>query len=360
MEGTLEHVDSPRDIRSGEELDVAKLSAYLRCTLPDLIGDHALDVAQFPGGHSNLTYLIRAGAQSFVLRRPPFGSKVKTAHDMGREFKVLSCLHGHYAPAPEPLAHCTDDEVMGAEFYVMRRVEGVILRKDVPVGLDLSGSRLGALHERFVDNLVALHALDYQAIGLRDLGRPAGYVRRQVEGWSRRYSGSKTDDIPAIDRAAAWLNERIPTESGASLIHNDYKLDNLVLNPEEPTEIIGVLDWEMSTVGDPLMDLGTSLSYWVQADDCDEMQTFRWGPTHLPGGLDRQGIAERYAAKSGRDISNLVYYYVFGLFKTAVVLQQIYYRYKQGLTHDPRFAMMIEVVKVLAATADRAATAGRM
>ena len=357
---STEHVDLPRDIRSGEELDIARLSAYLRETLPNLFGDHALEVSQFPGGHSNLTYLIRAGEQAYVLRRPPFGSKVKSAHDMGREYRVLSCLQGHYPPAPEPLAHCTDDGVMGAEFYVMRRIEGVILRKDLPPGLDLSAPRLRALHERFVDNHVALHALDYQAIGLGDLGRPKGYVRRQVEGWTRRYSDSKTDDIPNIERAAAWLNERIPTESGASLIHNDYKLDNLVLDPNDPTKIIGVLDWEMSTVGDPLMDLGTTLSYWVSPGDADEMQMFRWGPTHLPGGLDRQGIADRYAEQSGRDVSNLVYYYVFGLFKTAVVLQQIYYRYKQGLTQDPRFPLLIEVVKALAATADSAAQSGRV
>jgi aminoglycoside phosphotransferase (APT) family kinase protein len=355
-----EYVDSPRGIRSGEELDIAKLTAYLRSVMPELIGDHPIEVSQFPGGHSNLTYLVRAGKRAFVLRRPPFGSKVKSAHDMGREYKVLSCLRGHYPLAPEPVAHCTDDAVMGAEFYVMRRVEGVILRKDIPPGLDLSAARLGALHEHFVDNLVALHALDYNAIGLGDLGRPSGYVRRQVEGWTRRYSGSKTDDIPAIERAAAWLGERIPDESGASLIHNDYKLDNLVLNADDPREIIGVLDWEMSTVGDPLMDLGTTLSYWIVPTDSDEMQTIRWGPTHLPGGLDRQGVAERYAAKSGRDISNLVYYYVFGLFKTAVVLQQIYFRYKQGLTKDPRFALLIEAVKALAISADRAAQAGRI
>ncbi len=370
--GSAEYVDLPRDVRSGEELDVAKLGAYLRETLPELIGDRTLEVSQFPGGHSNLTYLVRAGELDFVLRRPPFGSKVKSAHDMGREYKVLSCLHRHYPLAPEPLAHCTDDSVMGAEFYVMRRVEGIILRKEMPAGLDLSAAQVHALHERFVDNYAALHALDYKAIGLGDLGRPQGYVRRQVEGWTRRYAGSKTDDIPAVERVAAWLNERIPVvpgvsgesgesgESGASLIHNDYKLDNLVLNPDDPTEIVGVLDWEMSTVGDPLMDLGTTLSYWVTADDSDEMQMIRMGPTHVPGGFDRRGVAERYAEKSGRDLSNLAYYYVFGLFKTAVVLQQIYYRYKQGLTQDPRFAVFIEAVKVLSATADRAAESGRI
>lgn len=358
--GSAEYVDLPRDVRSGEELDVAKLGAYLRETLPELIGDRPLEVSQFPGGHSNLTYLVRAGELDFVLRRPPFGSKVKSAHDMGREYKVLSCLHGHYPFAPEPLAHCTDPSVMGAEFYVMRRVEGIILRKDCPAGLDLSAPQVRALHERFVDNHVALHALDYEAIGLGDLGRPQGYVRRQVEGWTRRYSGSKTDDIPTVERVAAWLNERIPAETGASLIHNDYKLDNLVLSPDDPTDIVGVLDWEMSTVGDPLMDLGTTLSYWVTADDSDEMQMIRMGPTHVPGGFDRRGVAERYAEKSGRDLSNLAYYYVFGLFKTAVVLQQIYYRYKQGLTQDPRFALFIEAVRVLSATADQAAESGHV
>jgi aminoglycoside phosphotransferase (APT) family kinase protein len=211
-----------------------------------------------------------------------------------------------------------------------------------------------------IDNLVRLHAVDYHAAGLADLGKPQGYVERQVRGWTERYAGSKTDDIESVEQVAAWLAERMPADNPASLIHNDYKLDNVVLDPQEPPRIIGVLDWEMSTLGDPLMDLGTTLSYWVEAEDSPQMQVVRWGPTALPGAMTRAELAARYAEQSGRDVSGVLFYYCFGLFKTAVVIQQIYYRYKQGLTKDERFAPLIHGVRVLCDRASEAIAAGKI
>ncbi len=342
-----EHDDESGAIRAGEELELEPLAQYLRDHIAEIPRDGEVVVEQFHRGHSNLTYLVRAGGREYVLRRPPFGSQVKTAHDMGREFRVLSSLAPVYPLAPEPMLFCEDESVLGAKFYVMRRVRGIILRKDLPPGLSLSPADVRTLHENLMAELCNLHALDYDAIGLGDLGRPVGYVARQVEGWTRRYDASRTDDIPSVPRLAEWLTEHQPAESDATLIHNDYKLDNVVLDPAEPTRIVGVLDWEMSTLGDPLMDLGTSLSYWVEAKDSEEYQFVRWGPTAEPGAMTRRELVELYADKTGRAVDDILFYYCFGLFKTAVVLQQIYYRYKHGLTKDPRFAPLIVGVRLL-------------
>jgi aminoglycoside phosphotransferase (APT) family kinase protein len=349
-------IDPTRTVRPGEELDVARLAPYLQATL-GLEGP--VTVEQFPSGHSNLTYLVRVGARDLVLRRPPFGSKVKTAHDMGREFHVLRHIAAVY-PAPRPLAHCEDPAVLGAPFYLMERITGVIVRLQPPPPLVDDPPLVRRLCESFVDNLARLHALDWRAVGLGDWGKPQGYVERQVTGWTRRYQDARTDDIPEMEWLAAWLAARMPPETGAALIHNDYKYDNLVLAADDLTRIIGVLDWEMSTVGDPLMDLGTALGYWVEAGDPDELQAVRFGATTLPGSFTRRELAERYAARTGRDVSSLLFYYCFALFKTAGVAQQIYYRFKQGLTHDERFARMIFGVRVLSATAKRAAESGRV
>ncbi len=350
-------LDAPRAVRAGEELDLAKLAPYLRAGLKL---DGELAVEQFPSGHSNLTYLLRLGDRALVLRRPPFGSKVKTAHDMGREHKILSRLSAVYPPAPRPLLYCEDAAVIGAPFYVMERIQGVILRKDLPRGLAIDPPTAERMSRAMVDNLARIHATDVRAIGLADLGKPEGYVERQVGGWTKRYADSRTNDIAEIDRIAAWLAAHLPPDrpSDATLIHNDYKYDNVVLDAGDLTKIIGVLDWEMSTIGDPLMDLGTFLNYWVGPDDHPEIKTLRWGPTDVPGSLDRRAIAARYAELTGRDVSGIVFYYGFALYKTAVVLQQIYYRYAKGLTKDERFAPLIDAVGIFARAAVRAVDAG--
>ncbi len=353
-----EFLDQTREVRSGEQLDAEKLQAFLRDRLPEVQGP--LSIEQFPAGHSNLTYCIGIGDAQFVLRRPPFGSKVKSAHDMGREYRVLSKLHKVYGPAPEPLVYCDDPDVIGAPFYLMQRIEGVILRKDLPPGLDIAPELARAMSESFIDNLASLHALDYNEIGLADLGKPNGYAQRQVTGWTKRYAGSRTDEIAEVDSVAKWLGENIPPEGTASLIHNDYKFDNVVLAGDDLTNIVGVLDWEMSTLGDSLMDLGTAISYWIDPDDPDDLQLIRWGPTTLPGCLNRRQLVDHYAQQTGRDTSNMVFYLAFAFFKTAVIAQQIYYRYHQGLTKDQRFAFFIEATKIMMRAALRTIETGKI
>ena len=350
-------------MRAGEELNAGPLEAWLRERLPDLPSE-PLEIEQFPGGHSNLTYLLRFGDREMVLRRPPFGSKVKTAHDMGREHRVLSHLQGHYPKAPATLACCDGPEVIGAPFYVMERVRGVIFR-DQRSGTE--GMR--RLSEELVDGLAELHAVDYREAGLAGFGRPEGYVERQVTGWRKRWEGSRTEDVPDVERAAAWLSDyRVGTPgrgglgSTAALVHNDYKYDNVVFAPDL-LRIVAVLDWEMSTIGDPLLDLGTTLGYWVDPDDDPALRMLPSGPTALPGNLTRTEAVERYAATTGRDSSDepdVVFAYVFGLFKIAVIAQQIHYRFQQGLTRDPRFAAMIASVRLLGRTAVSALGKGRI
>jgi aminoglycoside phosphotransferase (APT) family kinase protein len=253
------------------------LGAYLQRQLPDLTGP--LVVRQFPSGFSNLTYLVQIGEQELVLRRPPFGAAIKTAHDMGREYMILSHLQRVYPKVPRTLFYCDDETVLGAPFYVMERIQGVILRTVVPDAMIPPPALMGRIAGAFIDNLVELHAVDYQAAGLGNLGRPAGYVQRQIEGWTRRYAHAQTDDVPELERVAAWLSEHRPPESGAALIHNDYKYNNLVLDPNDWSRIVAVLDWEMATLGDPLMDLGTTLGYWIEPDDPPVMQVLRFSPT---------------------------------------------------------------------------------
>lgn len=351
--------DAPRPVRPGEEIDTAALAAFFAANVPEL--DAPFEVLQFPGGHSNLTYLLRFADREVVLRRPPRGLEIATAHDMGREYKILRHLWGHYDRIPQPYVFCEDATVLGAPFYVMSRVDGVVLRaKTPPAGITLDAATMAKVSTAVADNLAAIHAVDLDATGLRQFGKPQGYVRRQVEGWAKRYAAAQTDDIAAMDRVAAWLHEHLPDEVDATLIHNDYKYDNIVLDPSDLSRIVAVLDWEMATVGDPLMDLGTALSLWVDPDDPDMFQMLPFGPTMLPGNLDRKGFAERYQQTSGRTSFDPVYYFAFGAYKMAVVLQQIYKRYKLGHSSDERFANFIVGVAAFAQMADLAIERGRI
>ena len=336
--------DTPRSVRAGEELEVVKLTAYLE---KELGVPGAVTVEQFPGGHSNLTYLVHHGDREYVLRRPPFGTKVKSAHDMGREVTVLSKLAPVYPRAPRVIAYESTGEVLGAPFYLMERRRGVILRKDLPPELAADHARVRRICEILVDGLVDLHAVDYAAAGLGEFGKPAGYITRQVTGWTERYTNAQTDDLPVVTEVAAWLAAHLPVENAPSLIHNDFKFDNVIFDPALES-ITGVLDWEMTTIGDPLMDLGTSLSYWAQASDPPAYHQLPFGPTARPGMMTREEVARRYLERSGRRAGSLVFYYAYGLFKTAVVAQQIYVRFAKGLTTDARFAQMIFGVRLLA------------
>ena len=353
-------VDRAAPVRAGEGLDLERLAGYLEREHPDLAGE--LAVEQFPSGYSNLTYLVtvqRDGEASveMVVRRPPMGSRVKTAHDMGREYRVLAALQGIYAKAPRPLFHCQDPAVLGGPFYAMERRRGIILRG---AGRALDGGLMRDIAESLVSTLVELHAVDYRAAGLGDFGRPEGYVARQVAGWAKRWDGSRTGSIREMDRVGRWLLGHQPAESAATLIHNDFKYDNLVLAANDPARVIAVLDWEMATLGDPLMDLGTTLGYWTDPDDAPALRELALSPTAWPGNLSRLEVAELYASLSGRDVEDLVFYYVFGLFKIAVIVQQIYFRFSRGLTEDPRFARLGDGVRALAVTAGQAVDCGRV
>jgi aminoglycoside phosphotransferase (APT) family kinase protein len=351
-------LDSPTTVRTGEELPIAALEGYLRQHLPGTNG--SLLVEQFAQGFSNLTYLLRLGATEMVLRRPPIGNQVKTAHDMSREFRVLSKLCAVYPPAPRPVLYCEDPDILGVPFYVMERRRGLIVRRTLPPGLTIEPPAARSLSTSLIDNLALLHSLDYREAGLGDLGKPEGYAARQVAGWTERYDRSRTDDLPSMDRVARRLAENIPVSPDARLIHNDYKYDNLVLDPGDLTRIEAVLDWEMATVGCPLMDLGTTLGYWVEAGDPAPLRRAAMGPTDLPGSLTRQELVARYAHQSGRDVTNVLFYYGFGLFKIAVIVQQIYARYVRGYTRDARFANLNHLVSVLADQADRALETGKL
>ena len=338
--------DQASQIRAGEELDADAVDRYLKSQIEGLQGTP--QIRQFPGGASNLTYLVAYPDQEFVLRRPPFGVKAKSAHDMGREYRIINQLNDGFPYCPKAYAHCTDESVLGCEFYVMERVNGVILRADLPAELGLDADSTRELCKSFIDKFVDLHNVDYKACGLGDLGKPEGYVERQIEGWISRYNKAITPDAPKWESVMAWLRAKMPPDHHKpGLVHNDYRFDNVILDPDNPMQIIGVLDWEMTTIGDPLMDLGNTLAYWIQADDPAPVQAMRRQPSHAPGMLTRQEFADYYAERAGIEINNLDYYYTYGLFRLAGIVQQIYYRYYHGQTQDQRFAAFIGMNKLL-------------
>ncbi len=352
-------LDEADDVRPEERLDLERLRPFLEASLPGAEGP--IEVRQFRKGHSNLTYLVRLGDREAVLRRAPFGATVKHAHDMGREFRILEALQGAYGRAPRPIAFCDDESLIGARFYLMERVYGVVIRGDgAGSGLTFTPALLRATSTALVDNLADLHAVDLTRNDLASIGRPQGYVARQVKGWTERYLAAKTDELPEVETVATWLAANLPLERGAALVHNDYKYDNVVLDPADPTRIVAVLDWEMATVGDPLMDLGTMLGYWSDPDDPPEIRARPAGPTALPGSLSRRELVERYEERSGRVVGSALFYYVFALFKVAVIVQQIHRRWVEGHTHDERFAALAGWVRAMGAQAARALDRGRI
>jgi len=342
-------------VRAGEELDLVALDTYLRERLPSLSSENAtIAITQFPGGHSNLTYLISYGTSEFVLRRPPLGPVAPTAHDMPREYKLLSVIHPHFPLAPRPVLLCEDTSVIGSPFYLMERRRGLIVRFKLPeqIGDDLTVRR--RLSENVVDTLVALHAVDINRTGIAQIGKPAGFVARQVRGWGDRWQRSKTGELAEMEEVVAWLTERIPadTDSEATIVHNDFKLDNIMLDEDDPARVVGVLDWEMCTVGDPLIDVGLLLSYWTMnsakgSNSQHDPNSSLRAVTNGPGWLTRDGIIERYARATGRDLSRIAFYETFARFKVAVVVQQIYFRYVKGQTSDERFQNFDQLVSEL-------------
>jgi aminoglycoside phosphotransferase (APT) family kinase protein len=348
----MEFTDKPTKVRQGEELDLKVIEAFLKDSIPGLAGE--ILVEQFPSGYSNLTYLLRVGERELVLRRPPFGRKAKTAHDMGREYRILKALNPVFPYCPRPLVYTEDASIMGCPFYVMERIKGIILRRSLPKGLEFTSDQMRSLCENLLDVHYQLHSVDYKAIGLEGFGKPEGYVKRQVDGWSERYRAARTPDAPAFERVMQWLHDRMPPDfSKPAIIHNDFKFDNVVLDPDNPLKIVGVLDWEMATLGDPLMDLGCSLGYWVQSDDPPNFQAIGMQPTNLPGAFTRDELVKRYAEKAGIRIDYFEFYLCFGLFRLAVIVQQIYYRFYHGQTKDERFKALIVVAHILEEQANR-------
>ncbi len=349
------HLDEPQSIREGEHLNLDALEVYLRHHFGRQ--DARLEVAQFPSGYSNLTYLLTFGGQALVLRRPPKGAEnISKGHDMGREFKVLKQVYSHFKQCPEPIIYCEDASIIGTPFFIMERVEGVIIRATDILTWKPEEARIW--QENMVQTLLNLHSIDIKATGLETLGKVENYLTRQIAGWRGRWEKAKTSEIASMDFASIWLETNLPTSPSPALLHNDFKYDNVVLNAANLTEIKAVLDWEMATVGDPLTDLGIMLSYITEATDAPNLLAFNLKP--LQGGLTRQEIADYYALKSGQNIDNLVYYYVFGVFKLGVIVQQIYYRYKMGYTKDKRFASLGHIVYSYGELAQKAIETGKI
>ena len=328
---------SNQEVRKGEELPAVKLKQFLQEN--HLIGsiESELFVKQFTHGYSNLTYLLSIENKEYVLRKPPIGA-IKRGHDMSREFKVQSAVQKEFSKVPKMFAYTDDAAVLGSEFYIMEKVEGIILNFKEAKKRAIPANDYKTIANAWLDTFTELHQLDYDAIGLTNLGKPEGYVERQVTNWGKQYLKAATKDVPSAEKVMQWMQENQPKNYQHCLIHNDYKYDNVVFKDNSWKEITAVLDWEMATLGDPLMDLGTSLGYWTLASDHDFIKQGIPSPTIFEGNPMRSEIVASYAKKSGRDIHNMVFYYAFGLFKIAVIAQQIYYRYSKGLTSDPRFA----------------------
>jgi len=339
----IDVIDEPVAQRQSEAIDPGALGAFLREKGVSAGGD--VVVQQFPGGASNLTYLARVGADAFVVRRAPPGARAKTAHDVVREARLMEALRPRYPLVPRVLATCEDDAVLGTQFYVMERLRGVILRRDAPLAID--PAQATRLCERFVDAFTALHHVDVTG-PLGAFGKGQGYVVRQIEGWTERYAKARTDDVPGFDDVTAWLKEQLPgRRETMALVHNDFRFDNLVLDPDDDLRPIGVLDWEMATLGDPRMDVGASLAYWVQADDDGLSRATRRQPTHLPGMFTRRALWSRMAFGDEGDGGDMRFYEVYGVFRLAGILQQIYARFVAGATTNPAFAGFGELVRHL-------------
>lgn len=340
-------------VRPDERLDAAVVGGYLRGKIP--ASDRPLEILQFPGGHANLTYLLRYGDREYVLRRPPLGPVAPRSHDMVREYHALAALGPHYAPAPRVFVLCEDASVIGAPFFVMERRHGIVVRRTMPEEIADDPSVRRRVGEAAIDALADLHAVPV-AGPVAALGKPEGFVARQIHGWAERWQRAKTDDLPAMEELAAWLAARIPAPLAPTVVHNDFKLDNMMLDRADPGRVVAVLDWDMTTLGDPRIDVGTLLGYWPEAGDPPERLAIAMQPTYLDGFPTRAEVVARYAARSGRDLSAIGFFETFALFKLAVVLQQIYVRFVRGQTKDERFAAMGESVRRLAEIASEMRT----
>lgn len=337
--------DEAGAVRSEDHLNVENLKNYLTSNIVDLVGE--LTLKQFKGGASNMTYHLVFENREFILRCPPTGTKSKGAHDMYREFNILKSLKPFYPSVPEVYLYCNDVDIIGKDFFIMEKLSGIIPRSEFPEDLKLSKDQIQILCRNVVDKMIELHQIDIEKTPLKELSKGSGYIQRQIEGWIYRYKKAKTWNVPSCNKVMTWLQTNIPDNEKQCFIHNDFRLDNLVFDLEDPVKIKGVLDWELATIGDPLMDLGNSLAYWVQADDDFIMRSIRRQPTHVPGMMSRKEVVEYYALKTGQEIKNFDFYEVYGLFRLAVIVQQIYYRYHHRQTSNPAFKKLWMMVQYL-------------
>jgi aminoglycoside phosphotransferase (APT) family kinase protein len=341
----MDPVEEATTVREGEAINAEALDAYLAEILPDLKGP--LVIKQYPGGHSNLTYLIKKGEHKMVLRRPPMGKKAKSAHDMGREFNILTALNPAFRYCPKPIAYC-EDNTLGQPFYLMEALDGLIIRREYPKDMQISEESIGNQGAALIEVLCELHSLDYKTLGLKDFGKPEGYTSRQISGWIHRYQQAYTPDAAKFDKVITWLQDHEPKAPELhTIIHNDYKLDNVIWDASKPEKLIGVLDWEMATIGNPFMDLGNSLAYWVEASDPEYLQAIRMMPTNAKGSLKRKDLVKIYEERTGKKVEDFLYYHTFGLFRLAAIVQQIYFRYYHKQTTDKRFAKMVSMAKAI-------------
>jgi len=331
--------------REALDFDLGAVDAWLKSACPEIAGTP--EVEPLLGGASNLTCRLRYPEHDLVLRRPPPGRKARSAHDMGREFNIQKALRPFYPHVPEMIALCTDPAVIGCDFYLMRRLDGIVLRRHTPAGKLPDPGTAGALCTAMIDRLAALHRVDWRAAGLETFGRGEGYIARQIAGWRERYARARTWNVPSFTAVGAWLEANRPEEVMTCVIHNDFRLDNLLLDRRQPATIIAVLDWEMATLGDPLMDLGAALAYWVEAGDDLVMRAVRRQPSHLPGMMRRDEIVQEYGRRMGIGTDLWPFYEVYGLFRLAAIAQQIYQRYHLGQTHNPAFKHFWLIVNYL-------------
>lgn len=337
-------IEGAAPVREEDAFDLGAVRTWLAGQGVALTGE--VEVQQFGGGASNLTYSLRTSEHDLILRRPPAGRKAAGAHDMGREFRIQSALKEPFGLVPDMVAFCDDESVIGSDFYVMQRIDGIIPRRDLPPGLQLDPPAARALNETFVDTLIKLHRVDTSIPEVAAMGKGSGYVERQITGWSGRYRNAVTDDAPGFEKVMGWLAERMPADVANCVIHNDYRFDNVVLSRDDPSRIIGVLDWEMATLGDPLMDLGGNLAYWVTPEDDEGFQLVRRQPSNVAGMFTRRELVEYYCNAMGFSVDEeqWKFYEVYGLFRFAVIAQQIYYRYFHGQTTNEMYAMFGQAV----------------
>ena len=351
-------LNSASNIRDDETIESTQLVEFFRQHNLDY---NDLEIKQYQSGFSNLTYLISTSTNNFILRKPPLGAKaLKGGHNMEREFQILSKLYPHFPKVPKPYLFSKDESIIGSPFYLMEKKDGYIIRPNIDPKQAPSKEKMEKICQSFIDHFAQLHNLNIYDLKLDSLGKIKGYNQRQIEGWIGRFNHSKTSELPSINFIAQWLLENIPQESKASIIHNDYKFDNVVLDSNDITSINAILDWEMATVGDPLMDLGTSLGYWIDQNDPQELHFFQLSSTALDGCFSREELLHQYSLKTGQDIANPIFYYTYGLFKIATIVQQIYFRYSKGFTKDRRFASLNIIVELLASIAKQSIQKNRI